>query len=552
MLNPDCFCYICGEYIFEKYRKPISDFVKTVYHQYFKIDLCNQDKPWVPHIVCQNCAVCLRLWSSGKRDAVKFVTPMIWREPQNHHDDCYFCVVKINGINPGNRSKWSYPNLSSAQRPQLKSREVQPSTSTSSDDTNLCEREQNISSDDSDPDYKCSLSDPQPFNQKELNDLVRDLNLPKESSEILASRLKEKNLLTPETNITFYRTREKNLLQYFSQEKDLVFCNDVGNILQQMGLKNYKARDWRLFMDSSKRSLKCVLLHNGNKYGSIPIAHSTTLKEEYTNISKVMEKIKYQDHNWVICVDLKMVNFLLGQQGGYTKFPCFMCLWDSRDKQHHWSQKVWPVREELKVGERNVINVPLVNRDRIILPPLHIKLGIMKQFVKALDKSGGCFNFLSHKFPGLSTEKLKAGIFDGPQIRQLVKDPDFVKSMIEVESKAWNSFVLVMSHFLGNNKSDNHVELVECMLSNLQKLGCNMSIKLHFLHSHLDRFPKNLGDFSEEQGERFHQDIRTMEERYQGRWDSHMMADYCWSLQRDLPKAVYSRKSYKRSFDNVQ
>ncbi|GFY01569.1 uncharacterized protein TNCV_2607531 [Trichonephila clavipes] len=145
-----------------------------------------------------------------------------------------------------------------------------------------------------------------------------------------------------------------------------------------------------------------------------------------------------------------MVNFLLGQQGGYTKFPCFMCLWDSRDKQHLWSQKVWPVREELKVGTQNVM--PLVSRDRIILPPLHIKLSIMKQFVKALAKSGECFNFLSRKFPGLSIEKLKSSIFDGPQIRQLVKDSNFVKSMIQVESKAWNSFLLVMSNFLGKKE----------------------------------------------------------------------------------------------------
>ncbi|GFS88860.1 uncharacterized protein TNCV_3569571 [Trichonephila clavipes] len=120
-----------------------------------------------------------------------------------------------------------------------------------------------------------------------------------------------------------------------------------------------------------------------------------------------------------------MVNFLLSQQGGYTKFPCFMCLWDSRDKPHHWSQKVWPVLEELKVGTKNVINTPLVSQDRIILPPLYIKLGIMKQFVKALDKSGECFNVLSRKFPRLSIETLKAGIFDGLQIRQLVKDSNF-------------------------------------------------------------------------------------------------------------------------------
>ncbi|GFV39218.1 uncharacterized protein TNCV_2089581 [Trichonephila clavipes] len=170
----------------------------------------------------------------------------------------------------------------------------------------------------------------------------------------------------------------------------------------------------------------------------------------------------------------------------------------------------------------------------------------MKQFVKALDKSGECFNFLPRKFPGLSIEKSKVGIFDGPQIRQLVKDSNCVQSITEVESKAWNSFVLVMSNFLGKKRSDDHVELVQSMLSNLKELGCNISIKIHFLHSHLDRFPQNLGDFSEEQGERFHQDLRTMEERYQGRWDSHMMVDYCWSLQRDLPKVIHSRKSYKR------
>ncbi|XP_056636856.1 uncharacterized protein LOC130445312 [Diorhabda sublineata] len=55
-----------------------------------------------------------------------------------------------------------------------------------------------------------------------------------------------------------------------------------------------------------------------------------------------------------------------------------------------------------------------------------------------------------------------------------------------------------------------------------KSLGCNMSIKVHYLHSHLDRFPDNLGEITEEQGERFHQDIKCMEDRYQGRWDTHI------------------------------
>lgn len=98
-------------------------------------------------------------------------------------------------------------------------------------------------------------------------------------------------------------------------------------------------------MDSSKRSLNCVLLHNGNQYGSVPVAHSTKLKEEYQNIAFVLEKNKYNEHKWSNCVDLKMVNFLLGQQSGYTKYPCFYCLWDSRAKHQHWTKKDWPVRE---------------------------------------------------------------------------------------------------------------------------------------------------------------------------------------------------------------
>jgi len=68
-----------------------------------------------------------------------------------------------------------------------------------------------------------------------------------------------------------------------------------------------------------------------------------------------------------------------------------------------------------------------------------------------------------------------------------------------------------------------------------------MSIKVHYLHSHLDRFPENLGDFSEEQGESFHQNLKIMEDRYQGRWDAYMIADYYWNLQSDCTNKTHSR-----------
>jgi len=90
--------------------------------------------------------------------------------------------------------------------------------------------------------------------------------------------------------------------------------------------------------------------------------------------------------------------------------------------------------------------------------------------------------------------------------------------------------------------------IVAKLLSTLQDMDANMSIKLHFLSSHLDHFSENLGDLSDEQGERFHQDISEMEVRYQGRLDAAMPADYCWSIKRDDAFVIHSRRSSKRKF----
>ena len=75
-----------------------------------------------------------------------------------------------------------------------------------------------------------------------------------------------------------------------------------------------------------------------------------------------------------------------------------------------------------------------------------------------------------------------------------------------------------------------------------------MSIKVHFLKIHLNEFPANLGEVSDEHGERFHQGIKVMEKRYQGRQNTHIMADYCWSIQRDCVDMKHSRRSRKWKF----
>ncbi|GBN50607.1 hypothetical protein AVEN_77669-1 [Araneus ventricosus] len=173
----------------------------------------------------------------------------------------------------------------------------------------------------------------------------------------------------------------------------------------------------------------------------------------------------------------------------------------------------------------------------------------MKQFVKALPKEGGCFKYLCDQFPGLPEAKLKEDVFVGPDIRKIMKDENFDTKMETSERKAWESFKLVFTSFLGNKKDRNYKSIVEEMIKNFKILGCRMSVKVHFLDSHLDYFPENLGAVSEEQGERFHQDMKEMERRYQGKWNVNMIADYCWMLQRDNPCKVHKRKSDRKTFE---
>ena len=65
------------------------------------------------------------------------------------------------------------------------------------------------------------------------------------------------------------------------------------------------------------------------------------------------------------------------------------------------------MKTELKPGDENVIVNHLVPTDKLIVPFLHVKLGLMKQFVKALNKEGKCFEYLCNTFPGISIDKKK-------------------------------------------------------------------------------------------------------------------------------------------------
>jgi len=187
--------------------------------------------------------------------------------------------------------------------------------------------------------------------------------------------------------VCFYRGRHEEFKDFFSQEDGVVFCNDVCFVMEVIG-REYNPYQWRLFIDSSKVSLKVVLLYNGNRFSSVPSARAAIMKEIYESMNLLLGKITYNGFKWKLCGDLKVVALLLGIHLGYTKYCCFLCEWDSRDKKNHCVNKLWPKRTSLTPGEKNIASPSLVLQEKIYLPPLHVKLGLMKNLVKGMDKTG--------------------------------------------------------------------------------------------------------------------------------------------------------------------
>ena len=143
-----------------------------------------------------------------------------------------------------------------------------------------------------------------------------------------------------------------------------------------------------------------------------------------------------------------------------------------------------------------------------------------------MDKDGAAFKYLQNLFPKLSEAKVKGGIFIGPQVKLILKSDEFLETLSAVEKDAWICFAAVVQGFLGNNKEDNYAEFVANLVNSYGNMGCRMSMKVHMLDAHLDGFKENLGAYSEEHGERFHQDIKDFESRYQGQYNENMMGDY--------------------------
>ena len=119
--------------------------------------------------------------------------------------------------------------------------------------------------------------------------------------------------------------------------------------------------------------------------------------------------------------------------------------------------------------------------------------------------------------------------------------------MSDLERSAWQAFRMIVEGFLGNHRRDDYAMVVLNSIESYEKLGCRMSLKLHFLHSHLDFFRDNLGNVSKEHGEGFHQDIhpsdgkalsRKVEQSHDGR--------LCMKFDAEMYLYIQAKKLFER------
>ena len=81
-----------------------------------------------------------------------------------------------------------------------------------------------------------------------------------------------------------------------------------------------------------------------------------------------------------------------------------------------------------------------------------------------------------------------------------MEDKRFKETLVGTEVRAWFFFKQIFQNLLGNNQTQEYEEMVQELIKSFQQLASLMSVKMHFLNSHLDYFPDNCQDYGEEQG----------------------------------------------------
>lgn len=441
--NRNRFCYVCGLFAPAKHNRNITNKIITAFEGYFKIAYV-PNLWYIPEVVCDYCHRSLSGWNN-KTHRSKFVQPMVWLPRTEHSPNhCYFCIntkksvgfryitresmihETVESVLPAILRSAEYP-YSQSEQPDAEPQDEfefaehfdDPGEGTSAEGMNTRASTTNTSLFSLTRSENEALDMQHLITQADFNDLVRDSGLSSKGAMLWASRLQQWRLVAPGFRVTALQSRSnencnKSVFDECFSVHDpskITYCNDIDKLFQNLG-HPYDPDEWRLFIDSSVESLKGVLLHIGNDHPSVPIIYARGVPEKYETMVQVLELINYDSHGWRICCDLKIVAILTGVKQGFSKHQCFLCLWEGRQRELHYTDHRWQVRDNYRIGVGSIDHEPLIPASKVILPPLHIKLGMIKNFVKALNPDSEAFKMLKTIFPKLSDAKIKEGWYE--------------------------------------------------------------------------------------------------------------------------------------------
>ena len=175
-----------------------------------------------------------------------------------------------------------------------------------------------------------------PWHQQNLMTWHETWNFPRSLLNCWIHISKRNICWAPGTTYNWHCDREREIRKFFTfQDKSsLVYCNSIARFIKSIFLK-YDVTEWRLLIHSCCRSLKAVLLHNGNSFSSIPTRHSVQMKETIAWIICCQILTTRSTNSLSVGIFRWLVGLVLGLPGEYIVHPCFLCLLDSwADDQH--------------------------------------------------------------------------------------------------------------------------------------------------------------------------------------------------------------------------
>lgn len=189
----------------------------------------------------------------------------------------------------------------------------------------------------------------------------------------------------------------------------------------------------------------------------------------------------------------------------------------------------------------------LAETSKILFPILHIKTGLATKILTWELKVNENLELKSYL-----TSKAKFGKYFtaerilGKQVNELIRDQRFNNLLSAKGKTMWSKFAKVVQGFLGKKRHPNYKKLVTDLMKAFHRNGIKMSHKIHVLDSHINLFPSNNSDYSDESGERFHQEIARSLKDYSGKSLVAMVGNYCWRLMRSGKQSKKDRKSKKK------